>query len=98
MRDDVQVRATEYRRPQAVDLRLGRAFFGISMKTTLRTALAAAAAGVIASLAFATADQKLKCTLTGKEVAECCCVEKGGKLICTLADKPVEKCCCEAVK
>ena len=70
----------------------------IRMKTTFRMTLAATAAVVIASVAFATSDQKLKCTLTGKELTECCCVEKAGKLICTLADKPVEKCCCEGVK
>lgn len=36
----------------------------------------------------------MKCTLTGKTVESCCCVEKDGKMRCTLADKDVEKCCC----
>ena len=42
---------------------------------------------------------KLRCSLTGKEVDKCCCVEReGGKLHCTLANKDVEKCCCSEVK
>ena len=42
---------------------------------------------------------KLRCSLTGKEVDKCCCVEReGGKLHCTLAKKDVEKCCCSEVK
>ena len=42
--------------------------------------------------------QRLRCSLTGKEVDKCCCVEREGKLHCTLADKDVEKCCCSEVK
>ena len=43
--------------------------------------------------------EKLRCSLTGKEVDKCCCVEReGGKLHCTLANKDVEKCCCSEVK
>lgn len=41
---------------------------------------------------------KLRCSLTGKVVEKCCCVEKEGKRLCTLADKTVEKCCCTPVK
>ena len=42
--------------------------------------------------------QRLRCSLTGKEVDKCCCVEREGKLHCTLANKDVEKCCCSEVK
>ena len=42
--------------------------------------------------------QKLRCSLTGKEVDKCCCVEREGKLHCPLAKKDVEKCCCTKVK
>lgn len=37
---------------------------------------------------------KMRCSLTGKEVDKCCCVQRDGKLHCTLAKKDVEKCCC----
>jgi hypothetical protein len=40
---------------------------------------------------------KLKCSLTGKVVDKCCCVEREGKTHCTLAKKNVEKCCCSPV-
>ena len=37
----------------------------------------------------------LLCSLTDKELDECCCVEtEGGKLHCAPADKDVETCCC----
>ena len=42
--------------------------------------------------------QRMHCTLTGKDVDKCCCVERNGKLHCTLADKDVEKCCCVEAK
>ena len=43
--------------------------------------------------------EKLRCSLTGKEVEKCCCVEReGGRLHCTLANKDVVKCCCSEVK
>ena len=38
--------------------------------------------------------EKLKCSLTGKVIDKCCCVEREGKTYCTLAKKSVEKCCC----
>lgn len=42
---------------------------------------------------------KLRCSLTDKEVDECCCVKTDdGKLHCTLADQDVEECCCSEVK
>jgi hypothetical protein len=38
-----------------------------------------------------------KCSLTGKTVEKCCCVEqKDGKLFCTLAKKTIDSCCCKA--
>jgi hypothetical protein len=37
----------------------------------------------------------MRCSLTGKTVETCCCVQKEGKLHCTLADKDVETCCCK---
>jgi hypothetical protein len=41
---------------------------------------------------------KLRCSLTGKVVDKCCCVQREGKTYCTLAKKSVEKCCCTEVK
>ena len=40
---------------------------------------------------------KLRCSLTGKTVDECCCVQREGKTHCTLADKDVANCCCKPV-
>ncbi len=37
---------------------------------------------------------KLRCSLTGKVVDRCCCVEREGKLHCTLANQDVATCCC----
>ena len=42
----------------------------------------------------ATAQEPLRCTLTGKTVESCCCTEKDGKLYCPLAKKTIESCCC----
>ncbi len=42
--------------------------------------------------------QKMRCSLTGKAVDKCCCVEREGRTHCKLADKDVEKCCCTPVK
>lgn len=41
-----------------------------------------------------TTSPKLRCSLTGKIVDRCCCVEREGKLHCTLANKDVATCCC----
>jgi hypothetical protein len=41
---------------------------------------------------------KMKCSLTGKVVEKCCCVQKNGKTYCTLAKKDVESCCCVPVE
>lgn len=41
--------------------------------------------------------QRMRCSLTGKVVDKCCCVQREGKLHCTLADKEVDKCCCTPV-
>ena len=38
--------------------------------------------------------EQMKCSLTGKVVDKCCCVERAGKTYCTLAKKSVDKCCC----
>ncbi len=38
--------------------------------------------------------ERLRCSLTGKVVDECCCVQRNGKTHCTLADKDVTTCCC----
>jgi hypothetical protein len=40
---------------------------------------------------------KMQCSLTGKVVDTCCCVERAGKTHCTLADKDVAECCCKPV-
>ena len=44
------------------------------------------------------AQQKMRCSLTGKVVDTCCCVERKGKTHCTLANKDVAECCCTPVK
>ena len=41
---------------------------------------------------------KMRCSLTGKVVDTCCCVEREGKTHCTLADKDVAQCCCTPVE
>lgn len=41
---------------------------------------------------------RMRCSLTGKVVDKCCCVEREGKTHCTLADKDVAECCCTPVK
>ena len=43
------------------------------------------------------AQGKMRCSLTGKVVDTCCCVEREGKTHCTLADKDVAECCCTPV-
>jgi len=43
-----------------------------------------------------TPKKDIHCTLTGKNIKKCCCVEqRDGKLYCKLAKKTIEKCCCE---
>lgn len=46
----------------------------------------------------AAASSRLRCSLTGKVVDKCCCVERAGKLHCTLAGKDVASCCCRPVE
>ena len=41
---------------------------------------------------------QMRCSLTGKVVDTCCCVERQGKTHCTLADKDVAECCCIPVE
>ncbi len=38
----------------------------------------------------------LRCTLTGKTIAACCCQQKNGKLYCPLAKKTIASCCCQS--
>lgn len=40
---------------------------------------------------------RLRCTLTGRVVDNCCCVQREGKTHCTLADKDVAACCCRPI-
>lgn len=66
---------------------LGAAFFaadqaGSACCTREREQLAAAAV------------EKLRCSLTGRLVETCCCVEREGRLHCTLAGRDVAPCCC----
>ena len=42
--------------------------------------------------------RQMRCSLTGKVVDACCCVEREGKTHCTLADKDVAECCCTPVE
>ena len=51
----------------------------------------------IAIAALATASTTMTCTLTGKEVKECCSTMKDGKMFCKLAQKSVDKCCCKGM-
>ncbi len=41
---------------------------------------------------------RMRCTLTGKEIDNCCCEKRDGKLYCPLAKKAVDKCCCDEVR
>jgi hypothetical protein len=54
---------------------------------------------VLGALAATKTTSGYACTLTGKHIEKCCCVEqKDGKLYCTLASKTVDSCCCKAEK
>jgi hypothetical protein len=48
-------------------------------------------------MAKAAKSGKMRCSLTGKVVDKCCCVQREGKSYCTLAKKTVDKCCCTPV-
>ena len=52
---------------------------------------------VAASTVKTAETQELRCSLTGKTVLKCCCVEREGKTYCTLARKDVATCCCAPV-
>ena len=41
--------------------------------------------------------ERLRCSLTGRVVDACCCLEREGKTHCTLAGKDVATCCCRRV-
>lgn len=58
----------------------------------------AAIAILAGAMLIAAESPKMTCTLTGKELPECCCVpQKGGKLLCTLTKQTIEKCCCKGM-
>lgn len=52
---------------------------------------------VVASPVKTAEPQLLRCSLTGKTVEKCCCVQREGKTHCTLAGKDVTTCCCTPV-
>lgn len=61
------------------------------------TLAAIAALGVSSNASSKSAS--LRCTLTGKLIASCCCTSgQHGNLHCTLANKDVKNCCCESAK
>jgi hypothetical protein len=64
----------------------------------MKKGLLAVVLGCIVALGVAAPKTATKytCTLTGKAVEKCCCVQqKDGKLYCTLAQKTVDPCCCK---
>jgi hypothetical protein len=68
-----------------------------SADTPMRCEKPAAAAGDTATHQ-GHENHKMRCSLTGKVVDTCCCVEREGKTHCTLADKDVAECCCTPVE
>ena len=55
----------------------------------------------LATVAFASSSAKptLTCSLTGKNIAKCCCKKmSNGKLYCKLAKKTISSCCCKPIK
>ena len=56
----------------------------------------------LATVAFASSSAKptLTCSLTGKNIAKCCCKKmSNGKLYCKLAKKTINNsCCCKPIK
>ncbi len=63
------------------------------MKKGLMAVLLGSLVVLTASVRAAT---KYTCSLTGKTVEKCCCVQqKDGKLYCTLAKQMVDPCCCK---
>jgi hypothetical protein len=55
----------------------------------------------LAAVAFAANSEKptMTCSLTGKNIAKCCCKKTSdGKLYCTLAKKTIASCCCKPIK
>jgi hypothetical protein len=53
---------------------------------------------VLAAPPAPTTKPALRCTLTGKRIESCCCVQREGKLYCPLAKKAIESCCCVPVE
>ena len=63
--------------------------------------VAAVALLSFAAIAFASNSSKptLTCSLTGKNIAKCCCKKSSdGKLYCKLAKKTISSCCCKPIK
>lgn len=56
---------------------------------------AAAVAAPTAVFAAKHPSEARVCTLTGKQVEPCCCVEDHGKLVCTLTGQTLDECCCK---
>ncbi|HYS56502.1 MAG TPA: hypothetical protein VER58_22315 [Thermoanaerobaculia bacterium] len=55
----------------------------------------------LAAVTFAANSPKptLTCSLTGKNMAKCCCKKTSdGRLYCKLAKKTIESCCCKPIK
>jgi hypothetical protein len=54
--------------------------------------------GLASSPAAARDTTHYECSLTGKTIDQCCCVQqKDGKLYCTLAKQTIDSCCCKEV-
>ena len=72
------------------------------MKHILKSLCAVTAAGLLVGCASrgagAGGTANYHCTLTGKDMAECCCTKKDGKLYCNETQKFLEKCCCTGME
>ena len=64
----------------------------------MKTLLAIGLAALLGATTFGASLKKMTCTLTSKEVKECCCeTQKDGKLLCKLTGKKLDKCCCKGM-
>ena len=71
------------------------------MKNIIKTLCAVSTAGLLlgcASNRGGAGATTYHCSLTGKDMAECCCSKKEGKLFCNETQKFVDQCCCTNVK
>ncbi len=67
------------------------------MKNLIKTLSAVSTLGLLLGCASSKggADSaKYHCSLTGKDLAECCCTKKDGKLYCNETKQFIDKCCC----